>query len=154
MRAPKTANGAVQGWSEAPVSCQQSLLETKGLTTLGAIVEKLQLILAALHRNVPCELAEEVLRQRAERPQKREPAELLEKQVRERHWQKAHRLCRSSLVPEARTPTDPLLFVQAVLEGRTPTDLRLLEGRAPTWRLVALHQVWRRAECQELRQTL
>ena len=129
-------------------------METNVRTRLRAIWQESQQILAASDHSVPYVLAKEVPRQRAERPQKREPAELKEKQACERHWQKARRLCRSSLVPEARTPTDPLLFVQAVLEGRTPTDLRLLEGRAPTWRLVALRQVWRRTECQELRQTL
>ena len=129
-------------------------METKGLTTLGAIWGKLQLISAATSRNVPCELAEEVLRQRAERPQKREPAELLEKQACERHWQKARRLCHSSLVLEARTPTNPLLFVQAVLEGRTPTDLFVQEGRAPTWTLVAQQQVLRRTEYLALRRIL
>ena len=35
-------------------------------------------------------------------------------------------------------------------EGRTPTDLSVLEGRAPTWTLVAQLQFLRRAECQVL----
>ena len=90
-------------------------------TRLRAIWRESQQILAASDHSVPYVLAMEVPRQRAERQRKREPAELLEKQVCERRCQKARRLCRSSLVPEARTPTDPLLFVRTVLEVRTPT---------------------------------